>query len=128
MTVAATPPYELRSVKLVARGLLGPVRGGETNRKAPSVSVTGALLTGNFFRGQVVPSRHATNQAGRAAGSDYKKKEEIARTCLFGRINIRAYAEVRGTLGRKGARNNTESLYPFFPFLFEKSSLSRRGV
>jgi len=42
------------------------------------VSVTGALLTGNFFRGQVVPARHATNQAGRAAGSDYKKGRDCA--------------------------------------------------
>lgn len=33
------------------------------NRQVPSVSVTGALLTGNFFREQVVSSRHATNQA-----------------------------------------------------------------
>lgn len=57
----------------------GGGRGGrEANRKAPSVSVTGALLTGNFFWGQVVSSRHATNQAGRAAGSDYKKGRDCA--------------------------------------------------
>jgi len=45
--------YELRSVESVARRL--PVWRREANRKVPSVSVTGALLTGNFFRGQVVP-------------------------------------------------------------------------
>lgn len=60
------------------RRLSGSVQEGEANRKAPSVSVTGALLTGNFFRGQVVPSRHATNQAGRAAGSDYKNGRDCA--------------------------------------------------
>jgi len=64
----------------------------EANRKAPSVSVTGALLTGNFFRGQVVPARHATNQAGRAAGSDYKKGRDCG-----------ARARAR-TPGAKGAR------------------------
>lgn len=43
------------------------------------MSVTGALLTGNFFRGQVIPSRHATNQArAGAAGNDYKKGRDCA--------------------------------------------------
>lgn len=95
----------------------GGGRGGrEANRKAPSVSVTGALLTGNFFRGQVVPSRHATNQAGQAAGSDYKKGRDCAD--MFIRSHkLRWYAYTRGVRtrpGGKGARNNTESLH-FFP-------------
>lgn len=90
MTAAATLLYELRSVESVASGLHGPARGGEANRKAPSVSVTGALLTGNFFRGQVVPGRHATNQASRAAGSDYKKGRDCAD--MFIRPHKRTYA------------------------------------
>lgn len=91
MTVAATLPYKLRSVES-ARRLSEPVRRGEANREAPSVSVTGALLTGNFFRGQVVPSRHATNQAGRAAGSDYKK----GRDCADMFIRPHKHTHVRG--------------------------------
>jgi len=64
------------------------------------VSVTGILLTGNFFRGQVVPSRHATNQAGRAVGSDYKKRRDCADMFIWPR-NVRTYVEVRDTLGGK---------------------------
>lgn len=127
MSSATTTPSQERAESVFApRRLFGSVREGggeergggdrrggrEANRKAPSVSVTGALLTGNFFRGQVVPSRHATNQAGRAAGSDYKKGRDCAD--MFIRSHkLRWYAEVRIRPGGKGARNNTESLHFF---------------
>jgi len=90
----------------------------EANRKAPSVSVTGALLTGNFFRGQVVPARHATNQAGRAAGSDYKKGRDCAdmfirphKLGLRERARARARAHARG---KRCERSNTESSRSLF--------------
>lgn len=60
------------------------------------MSVTGALLTGNFFRGQVVSGGHATNQAGRAAGSDYKKGRDCADMFIRSHKLDSRYAEVRG--------------------------------
>lgn len=52
-------------------------RRREANRKAPSVSVTGALLTGNFFRGAGGPEQARDKSSRPGRGQRLQKRKRL---------------------------------------------------